>query len=73
MATMILMALDVQLSVQPQLRDQRRDGSIVRDGITSLQVFSSHAHADWIMDAELTTPVSSGYLCALRCRSADLS
>ena len=38
-ATMKLMGSD---QAQPQLRDQQRDGSVVRDGITSLQVFSSH-------------------------------
>jgi hypothetical protein len=38
-ATMKLMASD---EAQPQLRDQRRDGSVVWDESTSFQVFSSH-------------------------------
>jgi integrase len=38
-ATMKLMASD---EAQPQLRDQRRDGSVVWDEFTSFQVFSSH-------------------------------
>ena len=36
-ATMKLMASD---QPQPQLRDQQRDGSVVRDGITYKEVFS---------------------------------
>jgi integrase len=36
-ATMKLMASD---QAQPQLRDQHRDGSVVRDGITYKEVFS---------------------------------